>query len=245
MRPVDLLPEQHRPRAATGSQAGSAYVVVGLLAAALIAVLVYAITANRVNSLKEETIRVEAEASSAEARAAVLAPFAQFQQVKETRVQSVSGLAQNRVDWERLSRELAHVLPAGAWLSAVEASTTAEGSEVSTADGEGNAHTGPSVTLIGCAESQPLVARMLVRLRRLDRAEEVELIESVKGQEQGGGTGGTTTSGSGASEGSGGGCDDLYAFNAKVNLAPIDPVDTLEDGLGRSVEVPASLGGGS
>ena len=242
MRPVDLLPEQHRPRAATGSQAGSAYVVVGLLAAVLIAVLVYAITANRVNSLKEETIKVEAEASSAEARAAVLAPFAQFQQVKETRVQSVSGLAQSRVDWERLSRELAHVLPAGAWLSAVEATTTAEGSEVTTASGEGSAHTGPSVTLTGCAESQPLVARLLVRLRRLDRAEEVELIESLKGQEGGGGT---TTSGSETSDGSGGGCADNYAFNAKVNLTAIDPADTLEDGDGSSVEVPASLGGGS
>src|SRR5665809_16294 len=195
MRPVNLLPEQNRPRAATGGHSGSAYVVVGILAAALIAVLVYAITANRVNSLKEETIRVQAEASDAESRAAVLAPFAQFQQVKETRVQSVSGLAQSRVDWERLSRELAHVLPEGAWLNVVDASTVPEESGA-TAAGEAGGDLGPSVTLTGCAESQPLVARMLVRLRRLDRAEDVELLESVKGEEQGGATGGTASGGS-------------------------------------------------
>ncbi len=245
MRPVNLLPEQHRPRVATGGRSGSAYVVIGVLAAILMATVAYALTANRVNSLKEDTRAAEAEAAEAEARAAVLAPFAQFQQVKETRFASVSGLAQSRVDWERLSRELAHVFPDGAWLTEVNALTTpsAEGTTTSSATStspSGSQHLGPTVTVAGCAKSQPIVARMLVRLRRLDRAEGAELVESSRGE----GEGGAGQSSSGSSS-AGSDCGKHYVFEAKVELAPVDPVGTLENGTGRQVEVPASLGGGS
>ena len=50
MRPVNLLPAHYRSRQATGGLSGSAYGVVGVLAALLLAATAYVLTSNQVDS---------------------------------------------------------------------------------------------------------------------------------------------------------------------------------------------------
>lgn len=234
MRAVNLLPEKQRPRSASGAQSGSAYVVVGLLAALLVGAAVYAITTNQVNSRKNETAALERETSQLEARAAQLAPFAAFGQLKEARLDAIGELARERIDWERLSRELSLVLPRRTWLTEVEGSTSPSTTAAPAATGaEGDVVTGPSVRIAGCAKSQPSVAALLVRLRRLNGAEDVELAESRREDATGGAAGATDSASAGEA------CGQNFAFEATVTLgAPGAPA------TGEGGEVPAALGGG-
>ena len=123
MRPVNLLPDDLRPRRASGALSGSSYAVVGVLGALFLMVVVYVLTANKVNSHKTDIAQVERETQEAEARAAALAPYERFAQIKATRVASVTQLASQRFDWERMVREVALVLPAGTSVTELNATT--------------------------------------------------------------------------------------------------------------------------
>ena len=246
MRPVNLLPENERAQAPTAA-GGSSYVVVGVLAALVLAVFAYVMTTNKINSRTGDIAKAEAEASQAEARAASFGPFQQFAQVKTERLASVKTLADTRFDWERLMREVALVLPSGSSLTAVTASSGEGASEtsapatpppaaaaapadtaVATADTAGT----PTLTLTGCATSQRRVAVMLVRLRQLHRAVDVQLVDSSQGDPSSG-----SAPPSGTTECSG----TDYLFNASVTFGPAAPSASEDDGL----EVPSSLGGGA
>jgi hypothetical protein len=176
VRPVNLLPEQHRVRRPSGARAGAAYGVLGVLGVLLVFTLVYALTANQVNSKRSATIEAKQEADRLQAHSAALGPFGDFAQVKQTRMASVRELAGGRFDWERLMRELAYVLPEGSWLQETTASATGDlgaaggggsaspssssSSSASSPDG-GNGQ--PSAELVGCTPRQSDVARMMVR----------------------------------------------------------------------------------
>ena len=220
--------------------------MLGALAALLVAVVVYVLTANQVNSRTTDIARTKSEAAEAEARAAALEPFGQFATVKETRVASVKELARARFDWERLMRELALVLPDRTWLTEVTAATTPEGEDAA-ASGEASAGAAssaqsggvsPSVKLVGCAVSQPKVAALMVRLRQLHRAEDVKLAESTEEEASGGGGSPTDSSAQSSSDGCGG---RRYKFDVTVTFTPEAGRESGEGKKG----VPASLGGGS
>jgi len=236
MRAVNLLPEKHRPRKASGGQNGSSYIVIGVLGAVVVAVLVYVLTANSINTAKTDIAEAKAETTRANAQAEALGAYGDFAAVKQQREQSVKQLAGQRVDWERLVRELAHVLPSGVWISSAEASASGEAE----ADASGASQpadavaTGPSVTLIGCAVNQNQVADTLVRLRQLQGATDVTLDHSSQGDDGSGS--------SGSSGGSSGTCGTTagkanYEFQAAVTLAP-------DASGGTPGRVPARLGGG-
>ena len=204
MKPVNLLPENLRPRAHREGS-GGAYLVLGTLGALLVAVLLYVVTTNQVTTRESETQELRAEADAAEERAGALARFGEFQKMKETRVASVSTLAAGRFDWERMARELALVLPTGVWLTELKATATGEeapsgggsssgssssssGSSSSSSSGGGTpGEQGPGLTLLGCAPSQQAVAETMVRLRRVHQAQEVSLTSSERDQEEGSG----------------------------------------------------------
>lgn len=224
MRPVNLLPEQHRARVSTG-RAGGAYVVVGVLAALVVMVMLYALTANQVNSRKTQEAKASEEAQTLEARTASLDRFGDFSQVKQTRLASVRELAGGRFDWERFMRELSLVLPRGSWIKEVDASAT--GSEEAGGQASGQASGQPSAKLTGCTPRQPETAKLMVRLRRMYRVDDVALKESA--QES---TGGAATLAS---------CGKLYAFDLTVSFLAGPP----PEGAGAGKRVPASLGGGS
>jgi Tfp pilus assembly protein PilN len=234
MRPVNLLPERDRAQvpAAAG---GSSYVVVGVLAALLLAVFAYVVTSNQVNSRTAAIAEAEAEATQAETRAASFGSFQQFAQIKAARLASVKTLADTRFDWERLMRELALVLPSGSSLTAVTASsgeaasptapaTTAAPPATPTAPGV------PTLALTGCATSQRRVAVILVRLRQLHRAVDVQLVDSSQSETETAPTAGAT------------GCfGSDYTFNASVTFDPAPAAQPEQEGSA----VPSSLGGGA
>ena len=184
MNAVNLLPTKHRPRTPSGGQQGSAYVVVGVLGVLLVLVVFYVLTVNGVNTRKEQVARANAETAQAKARANSLSAYGDFSKVKETRVQSVKELANGRIDWERLTRGLARILPDGVWLTSASASATGTPQAPGAASSGGAATTsggattsGPKVQLVGCAPTDHAVAVTLVRLRELAGATEVQLNE--------------------------------------------------------------------
>ncbi|MEA2367691.1 MAG: hypothetical protein QOH38_409, partial [Thermoleophilaceae bacterium] len=133
MNPVNLLPAKHRPRTPTGGQQGSAYVVVGILGALLVLAVFYVLTVNGVNTNKGKVAEAKAATARAEARAGELGAYGNFSQVKQQRVQSVKQLADGRIDWERLTRGLARLLPNQVWL--ISASASATGNPTSASSG--------------------------------------------------------------------------------------------------------------
>jgi Tfp pilus assembly protein PilN len=214
VRAVNLLPEKHRPRRATGGKSGSSYVLLGVLGAVVVAVLMYVLTLNSINSAKTEIVDAKAAAQRANAQAQSLGAYGDFAKVKQERVDAVKQLAEGRVDWERLVRELAHVLPAGVWISNASAadspgneqsssgsssssstsgsaSSSTSTSTTSTSGGSSDSSAaggGPVLTLEGCARDQAAVAETLVRLREMQGASDVKLDHSTQPDDQGSGT---------------------------------------------------------
>jgi Tfp pilus assembly protein PilN len=235
VRPVNLLPEQYRQRRPSGSLSGSAYVVVGVLGALLVAVLAYTLTANSVTNSKDKSAAARAQAERAEARVASLGAYGDFSQLKAARVAAVTDVAGSRFDWERLVRETSLVLPADTWLTEVSASVV-PGEAIggaSTSSTDPGAPTGPSATFAGCAKRQSDVAKLMVRLRRMHRVDDVTLNQS-------------------SVEGDVSSADTLESFIQGCGRYPkfeltvvFDPADPSQSSLGKPRRVPASLGGGS
>lgn len=255
MKPVNLLPERNRPRTPTGTKQGSSYVVIGLLAAVLVMTVVYVMTVNDITSRKNAVERAKAETTAAQSRAGSLAAYGNFNQVKQQRVDSVKQLAGGRIDWERLARGLARVLPDGVWIVTANAqaspstpaaassgsSGSSSSSSSSSSSGSPNSASstgGPSVQLTGCAPSQDVIATTLVRLKELSGAQDVQLGDISQPDAP---TGATTAPAGGAASAGCGSHDGHPNFNwtATVSFAPVSPSD------GGSDKVPAALGGGS
>jgi len=248
VKAVNLLPAKHRPRTPTGEQQGSAYIVVGVLGGLLLMVVLYVLTVNGINSRKGQVASANAETAAAQARANTLTPYGDFSKVKDQRVQSVRELATGRIDWERLTRGLARVLPNNVWLTSASASASGTpaapgaggaspgGASPSTAPG-GAASTSPQVELVGCAPSQSAVAVTLVRLRELAGAQDVQLNEITRPEQSAGAGSGTT-----GSTGSGSDCGTIHGSPA----SKWDATVTFNQTAGTSaIGVPKSLGGGA
>jgi Tfp pilus assembly protein PilN len=249
VRAVNLIPADRRRRTAQDSSGKSAHVVLGVLGVLLAMVVGYVLTSNSVTERQNKTEAARVEAGRLEAQAAQNGNFSDFASIAQTRMQSVAGVAASRFDWERFMRELARVMPAGSWLQTADASTTGEtaaagtvggaqpsGGATSTATpGATSAGTpgatptgGPSATLVGCTPSQSDAARLMVRLRQLNRVEDVELGSSTKEDSEG--AAGLESCGRG------------YKFDLTLKFSPAAPAGEAPRG---ETHVPASLGGGS
>jgi Tfp pilus assembly protein PilN len=228
MRPVNLIPSEHR-RQSTGAQSGSAYVIVGLLAVVLAMSAFYVMTGNKVNESKTKANEAKAEADRLQAQARSLGPFANFTQVKQTRLTSVAQVATSRFDWERTMRELSRVIPKGSWLQSVDAGVSSAG-DPATAGQNGETGGPPAAQLLGCTSKQSEVAKTMVRLRELHGVADVKLNES------------SVPTGAGASSDAGGGeCGNTYQFDVTVTFGAITQGEAPRGGA----RVPATLGGGS
>jgi Tfp pilus assembly protein PilN len=231
VKPVNLLPQDQRRRAPREGGKG-AYAVVGVLAVLLAMVAAYVLTSNQVTERENQTAAAGAEADRLEAEAAEQANFTDFAQIAQTRLASVSGVAETRFDWERLMRELSRIMPAGSWLQSTDASVTGVAGSSSAAGTTTTTTTAapaaPSATLVGCTPDQSDVARMMVRLRQLHRVEDVSLNESLQEAE---GEAATVDN-----------CGRFYKFDLTVTFSPTAPASEAPRG---AANVPASLGGGS
>ena len=232
MRPVNLIPQDHRRRTPSESTGMGAYTVIGVLAVLLLMALAYVLSANQVTGRESQAAKARAEADRLEAQAARQNNFTDFAQIAQTRLTSVTGVAQTRFDWERLMRELSRILPEGSWLQSADASilgdpagpTTPTPTPTTTA-----APAAPSASLVGCTPDQSDVAGMMVRLGQVHRVSEVTLNESA--QEQVEGTPASVDN-----------CGSLYKFDLTVTFEQAAPPHEAPRGASR---VPASLGGGS
>ena len=239
MRSINLVPERYRPRRPSGGQQGSAYAVLAVLGVLLVAVAVREAIVYKVESRRAETARVTGETRAAEARARSLGAFGNFAQLTSTRLESVRERADARLDWERLVRELARVMPKDVFLTDLEAAAAPAAATAGAppAGAAASAVSGPSLKLSGCAPEQPDVATVLVRLRRLHGAEEVKLTESSR--ESG------SSSGGGGSGGAGGGCGKTggrpnYKFDVSVVFGDERATEDRDE-----AKAPKSLGGGA
>jgi Tfp pilus assembly protein PilN len=244
MKAVNLLPEKHRPRQATGGQGKGGYVVLGVLGAVLVGVLVYVLTLNSLNDSKSKITEATAEAARLNEQANSLGPYGDFAKIKSDRVQSVKELAQGRFDYERLVRELAHVLPPDVWLVNASASSVADASTTTSTStpppaGTPAPSTGPTLKLQGCARDQSQVAVTLVRLRELQGATDVSLDHSTRGEDN---AATAPAAPAGGSSGGSAGCGTTagkpnYSFEADVTFAPASPA--------QPATAPNRLGGGA
>jgi Tfp pilus assembly protein PilN len=233
MKRMNLLPPELRPR--DSSRAGSSYVLVGVLAFAIVGMLAYGFVIRGVRSDESELASLKEETAQAQARTAALSPYAAFSEMKQTRARSVRSVAETRFDYERLTRELARILPSGVSVSHLEvgpgslteqqASQGADNPEAISDEGA------PRLVLNGCAPTQDAVADTLDRLRALTGATSVSLGSS-------GSSGSDTSAGGGndqpylvegAGGGGSGGCGKV-SFDATVELEPATALAPTEAG---------------
>ena len=243
MKRMNLLPPESRPR--EGGRSGTAYAVVGALFASVLAMLVYGIVLGGVRSDETELASLQEETRQAQARADALSPYGEFANMKDERERSIRTVADTRFDYERLTREVARILPSGVWIGSVEVApaTPDEAALEAGADSAAGSLTPPpAMTISGCAPNQDVVADTLDRLRALSGATNVELGSSSRAETSSSSSSSKPTLVGGGS--TGGGCDKAsghVAFDATVTLTapgpsePVQPTTTptaVETGAG-------------
>ena len=179
--PADAAKGEHARFAIAGDGVG-AYVVLGVLALAVVMVGAWALANRQVADTRSELARVEREAQSAETKAAALKPYTEFAARRTARLTTIKGLLDGRFEWADSLREVARVVPADVALTSL-IGTVSPTSQVDGGGGGGTLRSAlpvPAIDLIGCAKSQVHVARLLTRLRAIDGVERVSLASSEK-----------------------------------------------------------------
>jgi len=240
VRPVNLLPQKHRPHQPSGKGSGTSYIVLGVLALLLAGAVAYVVQSNKITQGKSDIATAEQKTAEARARTQQLGPFGNFAQIKEQRVASVRQLAQGRFDWERSVRELAHILPAGVWLRDFDAAVAPGAGGGSTGGSTETSWTGPSIKLHGCAQKQPQVAVLLVRLREMQGVHDVKLTDSIRGDDPKGGASAGGDSAQGADDCGTHAQRANYEFNLTVEFEA-----SLQVPAEKAKNTPVRLGGGS
>ena len=187
MKAINLLPPDLRgtPKGATPKapvtpeEPGGigAFVVLGALAACVLALAAYVLTTNTV---KDRQASLEAATANAEAttrRVNQLKPYADFQAMAETRIQTVKDLASSRFDWEQALRDISRAVPGSVTLSEINGTIS---SDAGGSSGLRSAIAAPAIELKGCTTGQKEVATLLSRLRNVDGVTRVSLGKSDK-----------------------------------------------------------------
>jgi Tfp pilus assembly protein PilN len=186
VRPVNLIPPEERRGEKAPMRTGSlAYVVVAVLAVALLGVVGIVLTNNQISDRTSEKSSLQSQLSAAQAEATRTQSFADFASLRQAREQTVTSLAQSRFDWQRVLRELAIVIPHDVWLTSLNASVSPDaasgsaGSSSSSSSSTGSESvTGPSLHIEGCAAGHEAVARFLAALHDIDGVTRVSVLKS-------------------------------------------------------------------
>lgn len=189
MKAVNLIPSEQRgsgkapaANAAAPTSEGSAfgaYVVLGVLAFAVVAAALYVLTTNSITERKGELARVEQEAQVVQQQASGLQAFADFKTLSEARVATVRGLAGSRFSWQRTLDDISRALPSDVYLSSLNGTTTSAGG----GSGLRGAISAPALELTGCTRSQASIARLMSHLRGVRGVTRVSLSKSEKPDE--------------------------------------------------------------
>jgi Tfp pilus assembly protein PilN len=182
MRPVNLIPQDERrgDRAAMRTGAFS-YVLLGALAAAVLAVAALGLTSKQVSDRKSEIAQLQQEQQAAEAKAQSLEAFTNFRAAQEARSSTIVSLAQSRFDWQRVLNEFARVIPSNVWLVQLAGTADPTVSVENSIDIQGrDSVPGPALEMQGCAPSQDAVAGLISNLQEIDGVTRVGLESSEK-----------------------------------------------------------------
>jgi Tfp pilus assembly protein PilN len=204
MKAVNLITKDARRGRgpAVGFGISPAYVVLGILAVALVFVVVYVLTSNTISDRKAKLASVNAQLAAQSAEAARLAKYVQFENLAQTRVQTVRQIAAARFNWYQALSDLSKVVPANTSLGTLTGTAapgaSAGGSSGGAASSLRSDIAVPAFELTGCTKTQDDVARLMSRLRVINGVTRVTLGNSQKG---GAGAAGAAVSPTGA-----GGC---------------------------------------
>lgn len=200
MRPVNLIPPEARRGDKAPMRTGAlSYVIVAVLAAALVGVTGVVLTSNQISDRKAEKSSLESRLAEAEAQAKRVSAFANFASLQQARAQTVDNLARSRFDWERVLRELAIVIPEDVWLTNLTATVSPEvqiddsGSSSSSSSGASDSVVGPSLQIEGCGAGHEAVARFLAALRDIDGVTRVSVLSSDRPDASSGGGAGAAS----------------------------------------------------
>jgi Tfp pilus assembly protein PilN len=186
MKAINLLPPDLRgtPKTAAPKAAAApaepggigAFVVLGALAACVVALAAYVLTTNTVKDRQAQLEAVTAQADATSRAVNQLKPYADFQAMAETRIQTVKDLASSRFDWEQALRDISRAVPADVTLAELNGTISNE------AGGSGlrGAIAAPAIELKGCSSGQAQIATLMSRLRNVDGVTRVSLNKSVK-----------------------------------------------------------------
>jgi Tfp pilus assembly protein PilN len=190
MKAINLLPTDLRGTSKGGSPKANkaaaptdepggigAFVALGALAVCVAALAMYVLTSNSVKDRTAQLDAATAQAQTTNQRVSQLKPYADFQQMAETRIQTVKDLAASRFDWEQALRDISRAIPADVTLSTLNGSVSS-----GTGGGSGirSAIAAPAIELNGCTMGQKQVATLLSRLRSVDGVTRVTLNKSVR-----------------------------------------------------------------
>ena len=185
MKAVNLLPNDQRGASKISSPAAAqstapagdgfgAYLLLGALAIAVIAVAAMVLTNNTISERKADLATTQAQVAKVSAEATALKPYADFKQLADARVQTVQSLATTRFDWEQTLRDLSRALPRDARLSSLKGTVRGTGAAAAASTAS------PNIEIAGCTNSQTSVAKLMARLRAVRGVTRVALKSSAK-----------------------------------------------------------------
>ena len=136
----------------------------------------YVLAANTVKDRQAELAAVDGRVGRGDHEGEGLKPYADFESLANSRVQTVKDLATSRFDWEQALRDLSRAVPSDVTLASIKGDLGG----TQTATGIRGAITAPAITLTGCTYSQTKVAKLMARLRTIDGVTRVSLSKSDK-----------------------------------------------------------------
>jgi Tfp pilus assembly protein PilN len=179
MKAVNLIPrEELRAARGGGRSGGGAYAVLAVLALAVVMAAAWAHLGATANDKAATEARVQAEATTAEAKASKLKVYTDFAQLSASRSETVRQLAGSRFDWPHALRDVARTVPASAWVTSLRATVSPNVSVDGTADPLRQAIAVPAIEVTGCAKSQSDVAGTVAAMRQIDDVQRVSLSSS-------------------------------------------------------------------
>jgi Tfp pilus assembly protein PilN len=228
MKAVDLIPQDSRRRSFGGGTGGGlSYVLIGVLAIAVLFVTIDVLTSNTISSRKAKIAQLSQQATNAQNLANSLQSYTTFAALAQTRTSTVKEIAAARFDWHSTFLDLSRVIPADTVLSSIDA-TVAAGAGSSTSTGGTSDLRGdisvPALQLAGCADHPNDVPGLMSDLRVIPGVTRVSFEDEQAVQSNGASS---TAGSSGPVCGAGKGTFDLVVFfTALASAGPQGVVST-------------------